>query len=102
MKKLSDVLNSIEVMEISGDRNAPVTGITFNSRTATPGSAFVAVKGTHADGHDFIPQAISNGAGIIVCRNNAGRIQAGLPDEYHPCEGKGQCQGAGSDGFQLL
>jgi UDP-N-acetylmuramoyl-L-alanyl-D-glutamate--2,6-diaminopimelate ligase len=79
MKKLSDVLNSLEVVQVSGDRNAPVAGITFNSRTATPGSAFVAVKGTHADGHDFIQQAVSNGAGIIICETMPAGVQTGVP-----------------------
>jgi len=79
MKKLGDVLNSIEVMQVSGDRNAPVAAITFNSQKATTGSVFVAVKGTNADGHDFIPQAISNGAGIIVCETVPAEVQAKVP-----------------------
>ena len=79
MKKLSEVLKSIEVVEISGDKDAPVAAITFNSQSATPRSAFVAVKGSHADGHDFIPQALSNGAGIIVCETIPAGIQAGIP-----------------------
>ena len=80
MKKLSEIINSLDGVEISGDRDVRVTGITFSSRTAIPGSAFVAVKGTHADGHDFIPQAIANGARIIVVETIPAGFQADVPD----------------------
>lgn len=80
MKKLSEIINSIDGVEVSGDRDVRVTGITFNSRTATRGSVFVAVKGTHADGHDFIPQAIANGAGIIVVETMPAGFKADVPD----------------------
>lgn len=39
-----------------------------DSRQITPGDVFVAVPGTHVDGHNFIPQAIQNGAEYIVCQ----------------------------------
>jgi UDP-N-acetylmuramoyl-L-alanyl-D-glutamate--2,6-diaminopimelate ligase len=80
MKKLSEIINSLDGVEISGDRDVRVTDITFSSRTAIPGSAFVAVKGTHADGHDFIPQAIANGASIIVVETMPAGFQADVPD----------------------
>ena len=41
-------------------------GITDDSREAKPGFIFVAVKGKDHDGHDFIPQAVKNGASAIV------------------------------------
>lgn len=66
MKTLNNILKSIEVLQVSGKPDIDITGISFNSRTVIPGSVFVAVKGTYADGHDYIPQAITNGAGVIV------------------------------------
>ena len=49
-------------------RFADVTtrSITSDSRKAEQGSVFVAIKGHHSDGHDYIPQAIANGAVAIV------------------------------------
>jgi UDP-N-acetylmuramoyl-L-alanyl-D-glutamate--2,6-diaminopimelate ligase len=46
--------------------------ICSDSRLVKVGDIFVAVKGTFYDGHDFIEQAISNGAEYIVCRKNGG------------------------------
>lgn len=50
----------------------PVTGVTHDSRLVQPGFVFVAIPGvplpsrTPFDGHDYIPQAIENGAASIV------------------------------------
>jgi UDP-N-acetylmuramoyl-L-alanyl-D-glutamate--2,6-diaminopimelate ligase len=46
--------------------NAPC--IRTDSRFVKNGDIFIAVKGTAYDGHDFIGQALANGAGYIVCR----------------------------------
>jgi len=43
-----------------------VKDIVYDSRKAKPGSLFVAVRGFHADGHQFIAQAARNGAVAIV------------------------------------
>ena len=39
---------------------------TFDSREVKPGMTFIALKGEKADGHDFIPQALANGAARII------------------------------------
>ena len=44
----------------------PVQNITADSRQVAPGTLFVAVPGETFDGHDFIPQAVQNGALAIV------------------------------------
>lgn len=42
----------------------PVVGpdVVIDSRRATPGALFVAFRGEHVDGHDFIDSAVANGA----------------------------------------
>ncbi len=43
-----------------------VNGITFDSREVKPGYVFFAVKGLKVDGHNYIPEAVRNGASVIV------------------------------------
>lgn len=44
----------------------PITGITLDSRAVKPGHLFVAMQGGSVDGHEFIPNAIENGASVVV------------------------------------
>ncbi|MBA3953897.1 UDP-N-acetylmuramoyl-tripeptide--D-alanyl-D-alanine ligase [Candidatus Dependentiae bacterium] len=41
-----------------------------DSRLVTPGSIFIALKGTRVDGHDFIKDALSRGAAGIIISND--------------------------------
>lgn len=50
--------------QFSGD--IQVHGITADSRTAEEGSLFCAYPGTKQDGHDYIDDAIQNGARVVV------------------------------------
>ena len=45
--------------------NVTVNGISTDTRTITGGELFVALKGPHFDGHDFIAQALEKGA--VAC-----------------------------------
>jgi UDP-N-acetylmuramoyl-L-alanyl-D-glutamate--2,6-diaminopimelate ligase len=47
------------------------TGVTHDSRQATPGSVFVALPGQKADGATFAPQAIAAGAAAVVAERAA-------------------------------
>jgi UDP-N-acetylmuramoyl-L-alanyl-D-glutamate--2,6-diaminopimelate ligase len=43
-----------------------VTGVTADSRAVKPGDLFVAVPGTKADGLQYVPQAVANGAAAVM------------------------------------
>jgi UDP-N-acetylmuramoyl-tripeptide--D-alanyl-D-alanine ligase len=42
-------------------------GAAVDSRLVQPGQLFVALRGEHVDGHDFIPAAIEAGAAGVLC-----------------------------------
>lgn len=67
MKRLSELIAGLTIEEIAGDTTREISSITFDSRTAGPGALFVAVRGTNADGHDYINQVAHSGAAAIVC-----------------------------------
>lgn len=66
--KLKELIADIQedIVEIKGDSNAEVSGITTDSRKAGEGFVFVAIQGVQADGKQFVPKAIEQGAKVIV------------------------------------
>ena len=64
---LQTLLRNIEVKKTLGAADINVTGINIDSRLVKSGDLFVAVRGTQADGHQFIPNAMESGAKVIVC-----------------------------------
>ena len=52
-------------------RNKSSLNVTTDSRKVTPGSVFVALKGEHFDGNDFVEQARRDGAEYIISGENA-------------------------------
>ena len=52
------------------DASAMALGYSIDSRTARPGELFFAVKGERLDGHDFVEQALSQGAIAAVVRKD--------------------------------
>ena len=52
--------------QVNGDTSRLVTAITIDSRAVTPGALFVALRGEHADGHEYVAQAVAKGAIAVV------------------------------------
>jgi UDP-N-acetylmuramoyl-tripeptide--D-alanyl-D-alanine ligase len=52
-------------------KNKESLHVTTDSRKVTSGSVFVALKGEHFDGNDFVDQARKDGAAYIICGDNA-------------------------------
>ena len=65
--KLKEILVNCNLLEIEGDKDLDIQGITFDSRKVEPSTLFFAVEGTQVDGHDYIDKAIGKGATAIVC-----------------------------------
>ncbi|MEJ5301412.1 MAG: UDP-N-acetylmuramoyl-L-alanyl-D-glutamate--2,6-diaminopimelate ligase [Thermodesulforhabdaceae bacterium] len=71
MMTLSDLLAHLNALGIGtklvkGSQEEVITGITTDSRTVKKGELFVAIKGTHTDGHLFVPDATRNGATAVM------------------------------------
>lgn len=64
--KLRDLIPHLDKPVVTGDLDSEITGLAYDSRKAGPGIAFVAIRGTHVDGHTFIPKAIELGAEVII------------------------------------
>jgi len=67
MKYVSDILKGLPFTELQGSADVEVNAIVFDSRKVKPGCLFVAVKGTVVDGHDYIEQAMADGAVAVIC-----------------------------------
>lgn len=49
-----------------GSGNPEVASLEYDSRKVKPGGLYFALPGIHADGHDFIGDAVSQGAVVVV------------------------------------
>ena len=75
--KLSDLLRETQCTRmILPKEEVDIRGINIDSRLVQPGDAFVAVKGTQTDGHQYIAAAEEKGAVAIICET--------MPDKLSP------------------
>ena len=59
--------------------DAPVTGVTTDSRAVAPGDLFVALEGERFDGHRFADAALAAGAAAVMVREPAAVVTPGAP-----------------------
>ena len=75
---LNELLRAIQPVEIAGDSNIEITGVNIDSRLVEAGQLFMAMRGTQADGHAYIPAAIAKGAIAILCEDMPEKPVAGI------------------------
>ncbi|MFC5829498.1 UDP-N-acetylmuramoyl-L-alanyl-D-glutamate--2,6-diaminopimelate ligase [Nonomuraea insulae] len=70
---LSDLLAGHDFQVLYGDPDkADVSaGIAYDSRRMTAGSMYIAMRGSRADGHQFIADAVERGAGAVLVERPA-------------------------------
>ena len=66
MKTLKELTRLLDSAKVIGNETVKITSIEHDSRKVTAGSLFVCFIGTHFDGHNFIPQALDQGAAAIM------------------------------------
>jgi UDP-N-acetylmuramoyl-L-alanyl-D-glutamate--2,6-diaminopimelate ligase len=76
MRLLKDILYKSGIVNVVGTMDSGISEICFDSRKASEGCLFVAVKGLVSDGHDYIERVIGKGAVAIVCEV--------MPSDVHP------------------
>ena len=66
-------------------KQVQISGICTDSRKVTKGQLFVALRGTHADGHAYLARAAERGAcAAVICADYAGEIPEGMPTVRAP------------------
>ena len=78
MQMLSQLLHDITVISSTGNTDIPVSGLAIDSRLVSEGSLFIAIRGTVADGHDFIGSVIEKGTTSIVCETLPAAMYEGV------------------------
>ncbi|MDD3653334.1 MAG: UDP-N-acetylmuramoyl-L-alanyl-D-glutamate--2,6-diaminopimelate ligase [Desulfotomaculaceae bacterium] len=66
MVLFQELLSAAGVLSSGGNHNVRIQGVAYDSRLVRPGYLFVAIKGLKFDGHDYVQQALVQGAGAVV------------------------------------
>ncbi len=65
-----DFLKNISFVAVHGELSRPILGLAIDSRLVQAGFAFIAIKGSLSDGHQFIETAIAKGATMVFYENS--------------------------------
>ena len=79
--KLKNILEGIEGLKAKGNLDIEIKGIERDSKKVKKGYIFVAITGFTTDGHDYIENAIENGAAVIVVENISKIKKKEIPDD---------------------
>lgn len=81
MKMLNDICNYLMIRPKEAiESNIEIEDLQIDSRKVKPGDLFICITGHNVDGHDFIDQAIKNGAVAILAENED--VEAEVPVLY--------------------
>jgi len=75
---LRDILYKVTLNAVVGNTDVSVNNLEFDSRKVSLNDCFIAIKGTASDGHDFIKNAVNQGALAIICENLPEKIINGI------------------------
>jgi UDP-N-acetylmuramoyl-L-alanyl-D-glutamate--2,6-diaminopimelate ligase len=64
---LQEILYKVRIRSVHGKLSVDVKNLQLDSRKVEKGSAFIAVKGTHTDGHQFIEMVTKFQPAAIIC-----------------------------------
>jgi UDP-N-acetylmuramoyl-L-alanyl-D-glutamate--2,6-diaminopimelate ligase len=78
MPTLQDILYRVNIRSVTSKLDIPVLSVQTDSRKSVEGGAFIAVKGVHSDGHQYINDVIRKGAVAVICENMPSALEAGV------------------------
>ncbi len=64
--KLKEIVEAVDGKILQGNPDQIVNNMSIDSRRVKPGDLFFAIIGENNDGHNFIPEAVDNGAKIVI------------------------------------
>jgi UDP-N-acetylmuramoyl-L-alanyl-D-glutamate--2,6-diaminopimelate ligase len=64
---LQEILYKVRIRSVHGQLNVEVKNLQLDSRKVVRGSVFIAVKGTFADGHQFIVPVAASKPAAVIC-----------------------------------
>lgn len=70
-------LRGSDLLVSAPDSGPAPAALTVDSRSVGPGSLYLAVRGSQADGHRFVPDAVRRGAGAVIVEAPSG---SGVPE----------------------
>ena len=74
--KLSELIEDLEIKEISGNISWDIKSISYDSKHIEQDSLFVAIKGLQSDGHNYIEESVSRGAKAVLLENREKKIDS--------------------------
>ncbi len=81
MFTVRDILTAVKGKLLSGNMEEILTGVSTDTRKIKKGELFLAIKGDKFDGHSFILDAVSKGAGgVLVQEGGITNVNFKLPD----------------------
>ena len=79
--ELKELLVGLENLKVKGDLTINIEGIENNSKNVKKGYLFVAIQGFSTDGHQYVENAIENGATAIMVQEGCDLKGMKIPDD---------------------
>ncbi len=76
--QLSDLIYKAGIIETRGSTHLEISDVVFDSRQASDNALYVAIRGYTTDGHQYIDQAIAEGAKAVICEEIPEKAPPGI------------------------
>ena len=64
--RLAELAAALPGTQVAGEGSVEIADLAYDSRKVEPGTLFFCVRGEKADGHEFAPRAVEDGAAALV------------------------------------